>query len=343
MFSDLATFAWRKMESEGAQLTLLRDTLENHQVQIYFGAVVLGALAALSISGTTGLEIGINPTLAFMLFVTFLQVPLAELRVALARFRFLGVLLLTNFVIIPVLVGVLVQFLPPDPMVRLGVLLVLLAPCIDYVVTFSHLGRADARLLLAATPALLIVQMLLLPVFLSVFLGPEAGSLIKAGPFVHAFVWLIAIPLVLAILVQFWAGRSVAGARASSVLGLLPVPATAVVLFIVVAAVVPQIGSALDATVRVVPIYVTYAVVAPLAGWGMSKLFRLDAPAGRAVAFSAATRNSLVVLPLAFAVPGAVPILPAIIVTQTLIELLSQLAYIRIAPKIGSDTAPSSI
>lgn len=46
--------------------------------------------------------------------------------------------------------------------------LVLLTPCIDYVVTFSHLGRADARLLLAATPTLLVVQMLLLPAHLVV-------------------------------------------------------------------------------------------------------------------------------------------------------------------------------
>ena len=71
----------------------------------------------------------------------------------------------------------------------------------------------------------------------------------------------------------------------------------------------------------------------------MSRLFCLDAPAGRAVAFSAATRNSLVVLPLAFAVPGAVPVLPAIIVTQTLIELISELAYVRLAPMLGSKTA----
>src|SRR5690606_17376063 len=35
----------------------------------------------------------------------------------------------------------LTQFLPPEPLVRLGVLLVLLTPCIDYVVTFAHLGR----------------------------------------------------------------------------------------------------------------------------------------------------------------------------------------------------------
>ena len=327
------------MTNERVQLTLLRETLENRQIAIYLGTVVLGAIAAVTLNGMTALEVGINPALAFMLFVTFLQVPLAELRVAFSRFRFLGVLLLTNFVVIPVLIGALIQFLPPDPMIRLGVLLVLLAPCIDYVVTFSHLGRADARLLLAATPALLIIQMIMLPVYLGLFLGPEAGSFVKAGPFVHAFVWLIAVPLLFAALVQFWAIKSVVGARATSVLGLLPVPATALVLFVVVAAVVPQLGPALDDTLRVVPIYVAYAVIAPLAGWGMSRLFRLDAPAGRAVAFSAATRNSLVVLPLAFAVPGAVPLLPAIIVTQTLIELVSELAYVRLAPMFGSKMA----
>ncbi|XOT98248.1 arsenic resistance protein, partial [Alcaligenes pakistanensis] len=35
---------------------------------------------------------------------------------------------------------------------------------------------------------------------------------------------------------------------------------------------------------------------------------------------SSATRNSLVVLPLALAIPGALPLLPAIILTQTLVE-----------------------
>ena len=327
------------MTNERVHLAVLRETLENRQIAIYLGTVVLGAIAAVTLDGMTALEIGINPALAFMLFVTFLQVPFAELRVAFSRFRFVGVLLLTNFIVIPVLGGALIQFLPPDPMIRLGVLLVLLAPCIDYVVTFSHLGRADARLLLAATPALLIIQMMMLPVYLGVFLGPEAGSFVKAGPFVHAFVWLIAAPLVFSALVQFWATRTAAGARVTSVLGLLPVPATAFVLFVVVAAVVPQIGPALDDTFRVVPIYVAYAVIAPLAGWAMSRLFCLDAPAGRAVAFSAATRNSLVVLPLAFAVLGAVPVLPAIIVTQTLIELASELAYVRLAPKLGSKMA----
>ncbi|KSV73582.1 MULTISPECIES: arsenic resistance protein [Sinorhizobium/Ensifer group] len=323
-------------------MTGLRETLEEHQVCVYFCAVVLAAVAALLIPGTTELEVGINPALALMLFVTFLQVPLAELRKAFSRFRFLAVLLLTNFLVVPAIVAALVQFLPGDPMLRLGVLLVLLTPCIDYVVTFSHLGRADSRLLLAATPALLVVQMLLLPGYLAFFLGSDAAALVQIGPFVHAFVWLIAVPLTLAVIVQLWAGRSVVGARTSSALGLLPVPATAVVLFVVVAAMVPQLGPALDDALRVLPVYMAFAVVAPLAGWATATLFRLDAPAARSVAFSAATRNSLVVLPLALAVPGAVPVLPAIIVTQTLVELLGELVYVRLAPKLGSSTVTSA-
>lgn len=85
-----------------------------------------------------------------------------------------------------------------------------------------------------------------------------------------------------------------------------------------------------------IPVYVAFAVTAPLLGWSLARMFRLDPPAARAVAFSAATRNSLVVLPLALAVPGAVPLLPAIIVTQTLVELVSELAYVRFAPMFGA-------
>lgn len=78
---------------------------------------------------------------------------------------------------------------------RAGMLLVLLTPCIDYVVTFVHLGRADARALLAAAPALLGAQMLLLPVYLGVFLDGQGAALVQWEPFVRAFVWLIALPL----------------------------------------------------------------------------------------------------------------------------------------------------
>jgi len=335
----VGAFSYTQMNRRESALTnislALRDRLEHRQIIIYFAAVVVAAAVALLVPGTEALEGAINPALALMLFVTFLQVPLADLGRAFTRIRFLGALLTTNFLIVPLLVALLVQFLPADPMVRLGVLLVLLTPCIDYVVTFSHIGRADARLLLAATPMLLIAQMLLLPAYLRVFLGDAAAELVHLGPFVHAFVWLIAIPLVLAALVQLWAARSGAGQRVAAGLGLLPVPATALVLFVVVAAMMPQLGAAIEPALRVIPLYVAFAVVAPLIGWTVARLSRLDAPAGRAVAFSAGTRNSLVVLPLALAVPGAIPVLPAIIVTQTMVELVASVIYMRLIPRLG--------
>lgn len=318
----------------------MRDVLETHQVWIYFGAIALAVAAGTAMPEATALEAGITPALALMLFVTFLQVPLAELGRALLRLRFLLVLLVANFLAIPLLVFGLIQFLPPDPMIRLGVLMVLLTPCIDYVVTFSHLGRADGKLLLAATPALLIAQMALLPIYLGLFLGDAATGLIHMEPFLHAFLWLIAVPLALAAAVGLISARFASVGRVADTLGLLPVPATALVLFVVVATVVPQLGLALQGALTATPIYIAFAAIAPLVGWFIAtKCGGLDAPAGRAVAFSAGTRNSLVVLPLAFAVPGAMPMLPAVIVAQTMVELVGELVYIKLIPKLGSRQA----
>lgn len=314
----------------------IRQTLEQRQIAIYFGAVAGAASAVWVVPGTSALEAAINPALALMLFVTFLQVPMAEIRRAFGQGRFLAALLLANFVVVPLLVAVLLPLLPADPLLRLGVLLVLLTPCIDYVVTFTHLGRGDARLLLAATPVLLIVQMLLLPAYLALFLGADAARLVRLGPFVDAFVWLIAVPLLLAALAQGVAARSPSAARVADTLALLPVPATALVLFVVVAAVLPKLGPASEAALRVLPVYIAFAIAAPLLGWWLARRFGLGAAAGRAVAFSSGTRNSLVVLPLALAVPGAVPVLPAIIVAQTLVELLGELVYVRRIARWGS-------
>lgn len=314
----------------------LRDRLEHNQVIIYIIAVLLATLSASIFPGTATFEAAINPALALMLFVTFLQVPVSELGKALTRVNFLIPLLIANFVVVPLLVAVLIQFLPQqEPLLLLGVLFVLLTPCIDYVVTFSQLGRSDSRLLLASTPALLIMQVVLLPVYLQIFLGAQASELVRIGPFIHAFLWLIVAPLGLAALMQFLAAKTTAGNVICQGLGMLPVPSTALVLFVVVAAMVPQLDEAKSAAMSVAPLYIAFAIIAPLAGWAIARLFRLNVTAARAIAFSTGTRNSLVVLPLALAVPGAIPVLPAVIVTQTLVELFSELIYIRLIPRLG--------
>lgn len=101
----------------------------------------------------------------------------------------------------------------------------------------------------------------------------------------------------------------------------------------------PALAVMLFVTFLQVPLAELYAVLAPVTGWLTARSLRLEPAAARAVSFSAATRNSLVVPPLAFAVPGGVPLIPAVIVTQTIIELVSELLYVRWIPRLSGRPA----
>ncbi|GKV71880.1 MULTISPECIES: hypothetical protein [Pseudarthrobacter] len=61
----------------------------------------------------------------------------------------------------------------------------------------------------------------------------------------------------------------------------------------------------------------------------------MDAASAKAVIFSGATRNSLVVLPLVLALPEPLALVSLVVVTQTsLVELIGMVAYVKIVPWI---------
>ncbi|MFC5288445.1 arsenic resistance protein [Actinokineospora guangxiensis] len=309
--------------------------IERHQVIIYIAALVLGGLLGWVVPAVgPGLGHAINPVLALLLYVTFLQVPAAELRRSLRSGRFLAAALVVNFAVVPLVVAAMFGFLPADHAVRLGVLLVLLTPCVDYVIVFSGLAGGSSDRLLAATPLLLIAQMVLLPGFLLLFLGPDLADIVEPGPFVEAFVVLIAGPLTLAWLTQVWAARCAGGRRFSDAVATAMVPLMAATLLAVVASQVPELGGGLGHVVAVVPFYVAFLAVMAAAGLVVARLFRLDAPGGRAVVFTGATRNSLVVLPLALALPDAFAVAAVVVVTQTLVEVVGMVVYVRAVPRL---------
>lgn len=311
------------------------ERMEHHQVAIYLAAMALGALLGLAApSAGPGLGHLINPVLGALLFVTFLQVPAAELLRSLRDGRFLAAVLVVNFLVVPLVVAAMSTFLPADRAVRLGVLLVLLCPCVDYVIVFSGLAGGSARRLLAATPLLLVVQMVLLPVFLYGFLGSGLADIGEAGPFLEAFVVLIVIPLALAWGLQAWAGRRERGRKVSEAATTTMVPLMAATLLVVVASQVPKVSGNLADVAAVIPFYAAFLVVMAFAGKAVARLFRLDVPGGRAVVFSGATRNSLVVLPLALSLPDPYAIAAVVVVTQTLVEVVGMVLYVRAVPRL---------
>lgn len=313
----------------------LAERMEHHQIAIYIAAMALGGLLGWAAPAAgPGLEYAINPVLGALPFVTFLQVPAADLLRSLRDARFLGAALVVNFVVVPLVVAAMFTFLPADQAVRVGVLLVLLCPCVDYVIVFSGLADGSSRRLLAATPLLLIVQMLLLPGFLYLFMGADLADIVEVGPFVEAFLVLIVIPLALAWALQAWAARKQSGQRISDAATTTMVPLMAATLITVVASQIPKLGGSLADAAAVIPFYVAFLVVMAFAGRMIARLFRLDAPASRAVVFTGATRNSLVVLPLALALPDDLALAPVVVVTQTLVEVIGMVAYVRLIPRL---------
>ncbi|BBY96370.1 arsenic resistance protein (plasmid) [Mycobacterium gallinarum] len=309
--------------------------LERHQVALYVAAMAAGGLLGwVAPAAGPSLEHAINPVLAALLYVTFLQVPAAELVRSLRAGRFLGAALSINFVVVPLVVAALFSFLPADQAIRVGVLLVLLTPCVDYVIVFTGLAGGSSQRLLAATPLLLIVQMLLLPLFLYLFMGSGLADVVEVAPFLEAFLVLIVIPLSLAWLTQAWAARKPAGQKLATGAGTLMVPLMMATLLIVVASQVPKLGDSLGDVLRVVPFYVLFLIVMAGAGLLVARLFRLDAADGTAIVFTGATRNSLVVLPLALALPDNLALAAVVIVAQTLVEVIGMVIYVRTIPRL---------
>jgi arsenite transporter len=295
--------------------------LERHQVPIYVGAILAGIVLGLAAPGIGPvLEPAIDPVLGLLLYVTFLQVPARDLLRSLRAGRFLAAVLVVNVVAVPLLLAAALPLFPADEAVRVGMLLVLLAPCVDYVIVFSGLAGGAADRLLAATPLLLLAQMALLPVCLGLF---GAASTVDPGPFVEAFLLLIVLPLAAAWLTQRWV-------RAEA----LMVPLMVLTLLVVVASQVPRVGAEV---LGAVPFYVAFLLVMAVVGAGVARLFRLGVPEARAVVFSGATRNSLVVLPIALTLP---PGAAAVVVAQTLVEVVGMVVYVRAVPRLVTARTP---
>src|SRR5699024_10056293 len=123
---------------------MTRDTIERHQAWLYLTAILLGLLLGGTAPGLgPALELLLWPSLGLLLYVTFIQVPLNHLPDSLRDLRFITAVLLANFILVPLLVLALLPLVPDHPAFRLGVLLVLLVPCTDWFITFTHLGQGD--------------------------------------------------------------------------------------------------------------------------------------------------------------------------------------------------------
>lgn len=314
------------------------EWMERWQVPLYLAAFVLGAGIGLLIPAIAHpAELAINPVLGLLLYATFLGVPFAKIGQAFRDWRFLVTVLTVNFVAVPIVVYVLSRIVAHDQVLLIGVLFVLLTPCVDYVIVFTGIAGGAKDRLLAAAPLLMLAQMLLLPLYLWLFVGAEFVATVDFAPFIEAFLLLIALPLVAAGFTQLAAAGTRWGvAIQGTVLGAM-VPLTMLSLAVVVASQIAGVGRQLGALLLAIPVYILFAAVMVPIGAAAGKVARIDVPGRRAIVFSGATRNSLVVLPLVLALPAAFDLAPLVVVTQTLVELIVMVVFVRLIPRLLPD------
>ncbi|RWR18397.1 arsenic resistance protein [Microbacterium enclense] len=293
-----------------------------------------GACGILAPATVPVLDALVAPSLVVLLFATFLAVPFGAIARAVRDGRFLAAVLVLNFVLIPVFVFAMSRFIAHDQVLLAGVLLVLLTPCIDYVIVFTRIAGGDAPRLLAVSPLLMLGQLALLPVYLRFMAGPEVLAAIDVGPFAVAFLVFIVLPLTLAALTQRAAVRLKAARAVERTMDAAMVPLLAFTLAVIIGAQIESVRMNVIAVLTVVPVFVAFLVGAPLLGILVARIFGQDTRAARAVVFSGTTRNSLVVLPLALTLPDSFALAPVVVVTQTLIELVGMTALLRIVPRL---------
>jgi arsenite transporter len=320
--------------SFGESGPVTRQQLERNQVWFYLVAILAGLAAGAAAPALSPLlEAVLWPALGLLLYTTFTQVPLTHLPEAFRDRRFMGAVLAGNFLIVPLAVWALLALAPPDPVVRLGILLVLLVPCTDWFITFTHLARGDTARAIAITPVILLVQIALLPLYLWLFMGETFAEILAADPILTVFVLLIGLPLIAAFLTERWAESGQGREAVTAQLAWLPVPLLALVVFLIAGSQVQTVAGALPVLGQVLAVFAGYLLAAALIGACLARLLGLEAEPARTLIFSLGTRNSFVVLPLALALPPSWQAATVVIVFQSLVELFGMVAYMWAVPR----------
>ncbi|MFN3999172.1 arsenic resistance protein [Algoriphagus sp.] len=310
-----------------------RLLVEKYQAVFYIVSISIGVLVGANFPEFSGsLELVLWPVLAFLLYVTFSQIPVAHIPSAIFDFKFITAALLGNFVFIPIFVALIIALLPNDPVLKLGVALVLLVPCTDWFITFTQLGKGDTKYAVALAPIILFAQFLLLPIYIYLMFGKTLTVDIAQSNLIEIFIWFIVIPLFAAYLTQKLADRNRFWKTSLNRMGWFPVPLLTLVVFIIFSSQFQTIAASKNIFDTLTIVFVLFLIVTVLFAKLLTSIFKLPVSQGRVLAFSFGTRNSFVVLPIVLALPIQYQTAIVVVAFQPLIELIGMLIYIKVIP-----------
>lgn len=139
--------------------------------------------------------------LMLLLYILFLAVDLRQLKQAFQNVKYTTAAVIINFVITPVIAFLLGQlFFPQSIEIRIGLIMLLVTPCTDWYMVFTGLSKGNVELNLSILPINLVLQIVLMPVYLLLFLGSEIQM--EVAQIVQSIVFVLVIPFGIAMVTK---------------------------------------------------------------------------------------------------------------------------------------------
>ncbi|OIJ20867.1 arsenic resistance protein [Anaerobacillus alkalidiazotrophicus] len=173
--------------------------------KLYTFIILLSVIIGLTIGQLnfiqTNVETLIVPLLVTMLYVTFLQIPIEELKKAFKNIRFTYAAVTLNFLWTPILAWILgLFFLADSPALYIGFIMLMVTPCTDWYLIFTGIAKGNLALSTAILPLNLLLQVVLLPFYLLIFGGLSES--IEFTFLLESILYILIIPFLLAILTK---------------------------------------------------------------------------------------------------------------------------------------------
>ncbi|WP_311765300.1 bile acid:sodium symporter family protein [Streptomyces zingiberis] len=263
-----------------------------------------GATGLLAPSAFTGWGPAVPYLLGVVMFGMGLTLTPPDLRGVARRPWVLLLGLSAQYLIMPGLGWLIAHALGLPPALAAGLVLVGCAPGGTASNVVTYLARGDVALSVSVTSVSTLLSPLVTPP-LALLLAGEFLP-VDAGSMVTDILRTVLLPVLAGLAVRLLAGRRVE--RALGVLPWLSVAAIGVIVAVVVAGSADAIGAAAGTVVLAVILHNGLGLAL---GWAAGRAARLDAPAGRALAFEVGMQNSGLAASLAAGHFGAVAALPA--------------------------------
>ncbi|WP_100333964.1 arsenic resistance protein [Bacillus alkalisoli] len=262
-------------------------------------------------------EFFIVPILVVMLYFTFLQIPLAEIKRAFKNTKFTYTSVIINFVWIPVLAWILASvFLGNTPALYIGFIMLMVTPCTDWYLIFTGLARGNVSLSTAILPLNLILQVLLLPFYLLIFGGMT--EFIKLSFLVESILFVLFLPLALAIVTKRVSRLSNIIVSKFSVLPIILLNFAIMAMFASQGhLLISNIDLIWKITIPILLFFVVNFFVGQMAG----KLMKFSYPDRTSLSLTTLARNSPVALAIAMTAFPDQPLIALTLVIGPLLEL----------------------